>query len=419
MSEQKRAPGKDRGVLAKIFFPSVSVRFAIAILLTFFPQAFMYPLQYPGSELIALSCWIWVFPSVIGFLSFAAGILIPTEAYGYYAFNVFSVAACLAIAKAACDSREWRIADLVKMHKFTKACMLVTLAIAALQVTTDQNAWMSTFEDMKLEPWRGAGLRSEPSQIGSVLGFYLLVLVARMKTIHRGESVKGLHKKLLTEGLATMLATIALTRSITVLIVAACFLSALFTVKRRHLKIATIAALAVLGSVWVALGDRIQDAVASSGGSLTEFMTTGLNSWRNVPDIVILTSPLDFMAPGRPGEVRLRIHDHAVLVSPLLGWIQNTFTSFSASSAALGLVVTGCLILGGLFLGMRKLSSAPAMTKVAWFMAYVSAWFIMAKWDPTMWVVLGMLPLAHRLAAEKSSLSKPNSIVERRLLTAN
>jgi hypothetical protein len=402
-SMKNSSPRKKRGIIAKIFFPPIRVRFTIALLLTFFPYGLLYPLMYPAGELVALSCWIWVFPSAIGFSVFALAPLIPTDTYGYWAFNLFTVMACLSIAVAACNSREWAIADWLKMYEVARGCMVVTLFIALAQVITDQGAWMSFFPEMRLEPWRGAGLKYEPSQISSLLAIFLVLLAGKLQFLKADRAGKGSRKRSLREGILILLAALTVTRSITVLLVSFCFVAVLFTIKKKHLLFTTAGGLLCTGAVWALLGERFNEAAKTSGGSLTEFMTSGLSSWRNAPDILILVNPMDFFLPGTPGEVRLRIHNSAVLLSPLLGWLQNTFSQFSASGVTLGLAITGAMFVGGLYLGMKKLPAASFSTKSTWLMAYLVAWWIVAKWDPTLWVAVGMLPLAHRLAADKLS----------------
>lgn len=386
-----------RGKLFSILFPAPGVRFSIALALTFFPYGFLYPLEYPAPELIMMSAWVWAFPSTVGYIAFALAPFIPTQLYGYYAFNLFCVVANLAIVYNASTSDQWDQLDTSKIHKFARACMLVTLAIAALQIFTDQYAWMTVFPHMSLEPGRGAGLRLEPSQFSSLLCLYLVSLISRREKSNPGTSIKRMRRSLRNEAILISLLAILETRSITVLIIAVCFFPAFLSIRGRHLIATALAAVVGFAVVHSVLGSRVDDAIQTSGGSLTEFMTTSLSSWRNTPDVLILMSPGDFLTPGNPTEVRLKIHDHAVLISPLLGWIQNTFTLFSASAITTGLPFTVVAFLGGLVFGMKKLKGAPQL-KVVWFLIYLAGWFIMAKWDTTCWVVLGMLPLIHRLS---------------------
>jgi len=124
---------KARGFLARAIFPSIQVRFAVALLLTFFPRAIFYPLDYPAGELITLCCWLWVFPSRLGWLSLILAPMIPNSTYGYYAFNLLCLVATLAIAISAHNSTELHFKELSSLHRFAKGCMLVTLVLAAAQ----------------------------------------------------------------------------------------------------------------------------------------------------------------------------------------------------------------------------------------------------------------------------------------------
>ena len=386
-----------RGILSRLFFPDVQVRFAIALLLTFFPYGILYPLDYPAGELLTLGCWIWVFPSPIGFLSLVLVPFIPNPTYGYYAFNLFCLVANLSIASAAANSTEILLTRISGLHRFARGCMVVTLLIAAIQAITDPYAWMAIFTNMRLEPGRGAGLRLEPSQLSCLLALYLALVVGRIECVRALAVPPKAQRALLQECVLIILCTLIVTRSLSVLIIAVCFVPVLFIRKKRLFSpIVASIVVAIIGSA--VLGSRINDAFDTSGGSMGDLITTGVDSWRNVPDILILSNLRDFALPGNPVEVRIKIHTFAVLMSPLLAWIENTFSVFSAGGVTVGVIATGAAMLAGLLAGFRRLtSSLPART--SWLLIYATAWFLMAKWDASTWVVLGLLPLMHRLNA--------------------
>jgi hypothetical protein len=394
ITAQSSAAGS-RGLVATVLFPPIKVRFALALLLTFFPYGVLYPLDYPAGELVTLCCWIWVFPSRVGWLSLGLAPLIVNATYGYFAFNLFCLLANLSIAWSAMRSSRIHLPDLTWLYKYVRACMFVTLALAALQAVTNQDVWMSIFVNMRLEPGRGAGLKFEPSQLASLLALYLALLRGRMEHVHvSGESLKT-HGSLIREGALVMLATVALTRSFSVLIIAVCFAPMLF-MQRRNILLAVSGLLTgVLVGVSV-LGDRISDAFNTSGGSATDLITESVGSWRNIPDVLILSNIGDFLFFGNPSEVRIKITTLAVQMSPVLAWVQNTFSIFSAAGVTIGAVATAVLFVAGIIVGMRGLSSSrPA--QISWLLLYLAAWFFMAKWDPSVWIALGLLPLAHRL----------------------
>jgi hypothetical protein len=384
-----------RGVAASLLFPAFPARFSIAILLTFFPYGILYPLDYPAGELLILGCWLWVFPSRLGWMSLLLVPLIPGETYGYYAFNLFSLLANVSIAFAAMRSREMMLASFAGLHRFVRAGMFVALLIAAVQAVTDPYLWMAVFPNMRLESGRGAGLRLEPSQFSCLLVLYLAVLAGRMEHLRTLPSASGAQRKLLREAIVAILLTVGLTRSLSVLIVVLSFVPALF-IKRRHLfsLAAILGAGAGVGAL--AMGDRINDALAISGGSLGDLITAGVDSWRNVPDILIFSYYRDFILPGNPAEVRIKIHTLAVMTSPVMAWIQNTFSTFSAAGVTVGLVGTVAIAVVLLARGLRGLSTASM--RLSWLLLFVAAWFFMAKWDPSAWVALGLLPLAQTLA---------------------
>jgi hypothetical protein len=386
---------KARGFLARAIFPSIQVRFAVALLLTFFPLVILHPLDYPAGELITLCCWLWVFPSRLGWLSLILAPMIPNSTYGYYAFNLFCLVATLAIATAARRSKKLHFKELSSLHRFAKGCMLVTLVLAAAQAATDPNMWKSIFSNISLESGRGAGLKPEPSQLASLLALYLVLVAVRIEfaRVQREEIHK--QKSFTMEAMWVILATLALTRSLSVLIIVICFLPVLF-IRRKNvlLRISALLAGCIVGIFF--LGDRIRDGIATSGGSITDLITESVGSWRNVPDLLILTNYRDCLLPGNPSEVRLKINAFAVSMSPALVWIKNTFSTFSAAGITVGLLFTAGVFIWGGAIGFNSLSSHRPMRN-SWLMLYLAAWLFMAKWDPSTWVALGLLLLMHGL----------------------
>jgi hypothetical protein len=396
-----RGRAGNRGFVATLLFPRIAARFSIALLLTFFPLGILYPLDYPAGELLTLCCWIWVFPSTIGWLSLALLPVIVNATYGYYAFNLFCLVATLSVAWAASRSAEFAAKDLVYLYKFTRVCMFITLAIAGVQAITDPYSWMSVFSNIRLEAGRGAGLKSEPSQLASLVALYLVLLVCRMEYVRSTTQALQVQRSLLREGIWAILLTVALTRSFTVLIIVVCFAPVLF-MQRKHFLL-TASALLTGGLVGVSvLGDRIGEAFDTSGGSMTDLVTASIGSWRNIPDILILSNIPDFLFLGNPSEVRIKITACAVQLSPVLGWIQNTFTTFSAGGVTVGVLATAALFVAGIALGVKGLSS-DRPRRVTWIMLYLAAWIILAKWDPAAWVALGLIPTMHKLNFPGSS----------------
>jgi hypothetical protein len=401
---------KARGFIARAIFPSIQVRFAVALLLTFFPLAILYPLDYPAGELITLCCWLWVFPSRLGWLSLILAPMIPNSTYGYYAFNLFCLVATFAIAIAAQRSKKLHFKELSSLHRFAKGCMLVTLVLAAAQAATDPYIWMSIFPNTSLGSGRGAGLRSEPSQIASLIALYLVLVVVRIEIARARREEIHKQKSFTMEAMWVILATLALTRSFSVLIVVICFLPVLF-IRRKNvlLRISALLAGCIVGIFF--LGDRIRDGIATSGGSMTDLITESVNSWRNIPDLLILSNYRDCLLPGNPTEVRLKINTFAVSVSPALVWIKNTFSTFSAAAITVGLLVTAGVFIWGGAIGFNGLSSCRSM-RSSWLMLYLAAWFFMAKWDPSAWVALGLLLSMHKIIQREPMGSTAGSIGE-------
>jgi len=390
-------------MLSTLLFPAIKTRFAVALLLTFFPYGLLYPLNYPVGELLTLCCWIWVFPSRIGWMSLGLMPLIATTAYGYFAFNFFCLIANLSFAFSASRCEKLRIADLNGLYQLAKGCMIVTLVIAAVQAITGPYIWAPIFPHMLLEFGRGAGLKAEPSLLASPLALYLVLLSGRIEGLCATRA--PLRKSLFKEGIWAMVATVAVTRSISVLIVVICFVSVLF-IQKRHAFLTVVALPAAVVVTISVLGDRISNAMVTAGGSMIDLMTISVGSWRNIPDIVILSNPQAFLFPGNPADVRIKIKTFAALLSPAFVWLENTYSIFAAGGVTVGLLVTAVVFIAGLAAGLRSLSTSPSM-RTTWFMMYLASWFILSKYDPSGWVVLGLLPLMHRLNEKNRDVTSP------------
>jgi hypothetical protein len=384
---------RKRGMLSTLLFPAIKTRFAVALLFTFFPYGLLYPLDYPVGELLTLCCWIWVFPSPIGWMSLGLMPLIATTAYGYFAFNLFCLVANLSFAFSASQCEKLRIGDLDGLYEFAKGCMIATLVIAAMQAITGPYIWAPMFPHMLLDFGRGAGLKAEPSQLASLLALYLVLLAGRMEGLRATRA--PLRKSLFKEGIWTIVATVAVTRSISVLIIVICFVAVLF-IQKRHAFLTMVALPAAVVVTVSVLGDRIREAMVTAGGSMIDLITISVGSWRNIPDIVILSNSQAFLFPGNPAEIRIKIKTFAALLSPAFVWLENTYSIFAAGGVTVGLLVTAVVFIAGLVAGMRSFSTSPSM-RTTWFMMYLASWFILSKYDPSGWVVLGLLPLMHKL----------------------
>jgi hypothetical protein len=378
-----------------MLFPPIQVRFAIALLFTFFPYGLLYPLDYPGTELLTLCAWVWVFPSPLGCLSLGLLPLIPDGTYGYFAFNLFCLLATVGTAWPAMHCREFSIGTIVQLHKFARSCILLVLAICLLQVITGPDIWVSMFPRMSLGGGgRAAGLRLEPSLLAGPLSLYLALLVGRIGTAHALREPLMIRKSLVRNGIWVALAFLILTRSISMLTIVACFLPALLG-RRRSLLLPTLALGSGIVVAVFALGDRIEQAIGDASGSIADLMTVSVGSWRNIPDLLIVSNYRAFLMPGNPAEVRAKINMFAVLMNPGLAWIQNTYSTFAAGAATAGLLVVGLLFIGGLVAGLKLLSKSTPM-RLTWVMLYFCGWLLTPKYEAAGWIVLGLLPLTHQ-----------------------
>jgi hypothetical protein len=200
------------------------------------------------------------------------------------------------------------------------------------------------------------------------------------------------------EAMWVIVATLALTRSFSVLIVAACFLPVLLLRGKNILLAVSGLAAGAMAAIFF-MGDRLRDGIHTSGGSITDLMTDSVNSWRNIPDLLILTNVGDCLWPGDPSEVRLKINTLAVNMSPALVWIKNTFSTFSAAGVTVGLLATVGVFAGGIAIAFKSHSFSRPMRNT-WLMLYLAAWFFMAKWDPSAWIALGLLLSVRKLCKQ-------------------
>jgi hypothetical protein len=279
-----------------------------------------------------------------------------------------------------------------RIHTLARICMSVSLLLAAWQ-GLDGESWLQSFPAMfAMGDGRGGGLRTEPSLLACPLAIYLSLVLYRF--LQEGLTNQK-RRWLATEAAVFCLATVTLTRSLTVVIIAFCFLLA-FGARLRYL--ITWGAVGVLVAVPL-FWDRIQDALLG-GGEFTYLITTGVGSWRNVPDILILTNLRQYLLPPNPVQTRETINSLAIMWSPLFAWIENTYSAFSACATTIGVVATAILFGAGIVAGFRKVSPSSHL-RLAWVMLYLADWFILPKYEACGWVALGMLTAATSLHGQR------------------
>lgn len=385
--------------ILRALVPSVQVRFTLALLFTFFPFGILYPARWPIRELITLVSWQCVFPSIPGLLCLGLLPLLPNGTYGYWAFNLICFVLTLATAYSVATREAFHQNVVTGLLKFVRACVVLTFVIGICQIFSRPEAWSAVFDEMSLgDGGRGAGLLSEPSLLAAPLAIYLSLLASRMEgTSSRGSAPAK--KKFVLEALLVIIGMLAMTRSISVLIVAICFAPFLGLRLRRPL-------LAILGLAAGALvavqvfGERISEAVEEKSSTVLDIISIGLGSWRNIPDLAIVLNFRDFLLPGPAGEVRDKINFFAAGLSPVFAWIENTYSTFSAGASTLGLIAVILLFVAGIAIGVRNLPSGAV--RLTWVMLYVANWFVTPKYDAAGWVALGLLLLMYRPALEKS-----------------
>lgn len=368
-----------------------------AIVVSFFPCGILYPLSYPVREIATLLIWIWAFPSWLGCLSILLLPLLPSDAYGYFAFNVFCVAGTLGtgvrVARWAASP-----AFAASLHRIAKGCMIVSLVIAAWQ-GVDGDAWLRAFPAMfAMGDGRGGGLRTEPSLLAPPLAMYLVLVFWRRMQPCLDQKER---KKLFLEAGMLGMVTLFLTRSLSVAIILLCFLPA-FTMKVKYLVVSGAAGALLAGALF---WDRIRDAV-SEGGTFGYFITRAVGSWRNVPDVLIFANARDYLLPGNPAELRDKLNMFATMWIPGLAWLDNTYSTFSASASTIGLLATAALFGAGLLIGFRKVSPARHI-RATWLLLYFANWFVLPKYEPCGWVGLGLFTAAVSISDQSVSEMLP------------
>lgn len=367
----------------------VSWRLWFALLVTFFPVGILFPLQYPLRETVTLLAWIWALPSIPGIAGLLLVPLFSTETYGYWAFNMFCVLGTIGTGYQLAQSSNlsaawpWRHA-----YRIARGCMVVTFILATWQ-GLDGDTWLRAFPAMEsLGDGRGSGFRTEPSLVAPCLALYLGLAV--MQFARRESNLKS-QKRLMLEAAVFTLLSIVLTRSFSVILVAACFLPAI-GLKLRQLTVGALLGLVTgLSLMWTRL-----DQAISSGGDWTFMITTGVSSWRNIPDLLILMNARNFLLPPHPGDVRNTINTLAALWNPDWAWLENTYSTFSALAMTVGLVATAILFCGGIVFAARRIT-LKSRYGFAWILIYLANWIVLPKYEASGWVALALITLAAQI----------------------
>lgn len=353
------------------------VRFGLALALSFFPVALLYPLSYPGRELVTISAWILAFPSRLLFLSVSVFGILAVMGHQFYAYNLFCLLATLGIALAITKKR---VDDLSKLLTIARTCILLTVFIAAWQAISPA-IWLQFFPDLQgLGDGRGAGLRTEPSYLAAPLALYLSLLV------RPPSGLKGRWPPIV-EAVFAISAVLGLTRSLSVLIVALCFLPAL----SKKLVYAAVPGLAAVGVAAMIFYGRVTTALGDASGDVLSLITSSIGSWRNIPDIAILANYESYLLPGNPADVRELLNVFATAWSPEFSWVENTFSLFSASATTVGLILTGVIFVSGFVLGLKRMLLSVANLRLAWILLYFASWFFVPKFEACSWIAIAFL----------------------------
>lgn len=381
--------------------PKTRIPFLVraAILVSFFPCGILYPLHYPVREIATLLLWLIAFPSAVGYVSFLLLPLLPSTNYGYFAFNLLCTLGTFGIA---IQITRWATANedkVIRLHRFVRTCMLITFALSAWQAL-DGKDWLNAFPDMyAIGNGRGGGLRTEPSLLAAPLSIYLAIVLWKRL---RPATDDAQRKRLLLEAGAYALATLLLTRSLSVAVVLLCFLPA-YTRNLKYLIVSGGAGALLAATVlWV----RVRDALSDSA-TFAYLITSALGSWRNVPDLVILANARDFLFPSTPANLRDKLTMLTAIWNPAYAWLDNTYSTFSASASTLGLLATCSLFVLGLGFGL-SISSGNGRLRSTWIALYLTNWFILPKYEPCGWIGIGILTAILRFCEQPSTAITAN-----------
>ncbi|MFY9938221.1 MAG: hypothetical protein WAK33_15190 [Silvibacterium sp.] len=354
-------------------------RLRVAIFLSFFPCAFLFPFGYPTREVITLLAWIVAFPSLLTALSLLLLPLFLSNSYGYFAFNLFSLLATLGVCTEASkqngNGNAWD-----EFIGTIRLCIFSTIIIAVTQAL-DSTIWLSFFPDVGISEGRGAGFRTEPSLLAAPLAIYLSALVFRLK-----DAVGSRRYGILGEALAVIFAFLVLTRSLSVLITVVCFAPVLGAGLRYALPVGMLS----LGAAAAVFVGRLRGALSDASGSVLYLLTLAVGSWRSVPDILILTNFKEYLLPGRPSQLRDHLNTLAMAWLPGFEWLDNTYSTFSACASTLGLLVTAGIFAIGAVLGWKHTRSIAGM-RFTWLLLYIASWFFFPKYEACGWISLAML----------------------------
>jgi hypothetical protein len=242
--------------------------------------------------------------------------------------------------------------------------------------------WLQLIPELQgLGAGRGAGLRTEPSLLAAPFALFLSLLVLQL----RGAAPQQ-RTKLLAEAAFTIGALVILTRSLSLLIAVMCFGPALVSKIRYILTVG----LAVIGLAFAVFADRLMQGFSEASGSLIYLITFAVGSWRNVPDLLILSNAGEYLVPGNPAQVREHLNALAAAWLPGFEWLENTFSTFAAAATSLGLIVTTCVFVGGMLFGLRYFRTERSV-RSTWILLYIASWFFFAKYEATGWLALAVL----------------------------
>jgi len=254
--------------------------------------------------------------------------------------------------------------------------------VIALSQAVMPGLWMTLFPDLQgLGAGRGAGLRTEPSLLAAPFALYLSLLIIQMHSVADKQ-----RRAYMLEALVTISALVLVSRSLSVLIAVTCFAPALIS----RIRYVMTVGIAGIGIAAAAFSDRLVEGFAVANGSMIYFVTLAVGSWRNVPDILILSNFKEYLLPGNPSQVREHLNALALAWIPGFEWLDNTYSTFAASATTLGLIVTVCLFIGGALLGF-KYPKSNSRVRSSWILLYLASWFFFPKYEATGWLAIAVL----------------------------
>lgn len=254
-------------------------------------------------------------------------------------------------------------------HKLVEKLLIISFAASFIQGLWPE-FWQQLIPNATFLPLRGPGFQSEPSYLSSIILLYYIQAL----------SVKGKHS-ILAKALIFPIG-IFLTKSLSVALVAPIYYLYLY----RRLGKVPIISLAPIGLYLGLLFFSERLSGLDFQGDIFHSITLGVTSWRNIPDISILTDFGSFLFPSTDHrEALLR----AVYQQFFLTWVTFSFSNFSTWVLSFGAIAVFPFILFLIYRVMTVHNLIQSRSVRLYLLFYCL--FFVVKFDPLGWIIIGII----------------------------